>query len=83
MTPRQTKDMREACHILAEHIMRQPTRTNRCDWLKKEFVKTLLEAGNIEELAFEYSEAYPYADIQNPYLAEALQAYDTQEDVLS
>ena len=82
MAPRQIKDMREACHILAEHIMRQPTRTNRCDWLKKEFVKTLLEPANIEELSKDYSKTYPYADIQNPYLAETLKAYDTQEDTL-
>ena len=82
MIPRQIKDMREACHILAEHIMRQPTRTNRCDWLKKEFIKTLLEPTNVEELSADYSKAYPYADIQNPYLAETLKAYDTQEDTL-
>ena len=78
MNPRQIKDMREACHILAEHIMRQPTRTNRCDWLKKEFVTTLLEKGNIEELAFEYGEAYPYADVQNPYLVDVLKSYDEE-----
>ena len=82
MSPTQMKDMREACHILAEHIMRQPTRTNRCDWLKKEFVKTLLSPENIEELALDYAKAYPYADIQNTYLAEALKAYDTKEDTL-
>ncbi len=82
MTPRQTKDMREACHILAEHIMRQPTRTNRCDWLKKEFVKTLLSPDSIEDLAIDYAKAYPYADVQNPYLADTLKAYDTQEDIL-
>lgn len=82
MTPRQVKDMREACHVLAEYIMRQPTRTNRCDWLKKEFIKTLLEPANVEELCVDYAKAYPYADIQNLYLAEALEAYDTQEDNL-
>ena len=78
----QIKDMREACHILAEHIMRQPTRTNRCDWLKKEFVKTLLTPENIEELALDYAKAYPYADIQNVYLAQSLKDYDTKEDTL-
>ena len=78
----QTKDMREACHILAEHIMRQPTRTNRCDWLKKEFVKTLLTPDNIEELALDYAKAYPYACIQNVYLAQSLKDYDTKEDTL-
>lgn len=78
MTPRQIKDMREACHVLAEHIMRQPTGTNRCDWLKKEFVATLLEKGNIEELAFEYGEAYPYTDVQNPYLVDVLKSYDEE-----
>lgn len=82
MTPTQIKDMREACHILAEHIMRQPTRTNRCDWLKKEFIKTLLEPTNIEELSKDYAKAYPYADIQNPYLAATLKEYDTKEDTL-
>ena len=82
MTPRQIKDMREACHILAEHIMRQPTRTNRCDWLKKEMVSLLLKQYSIEDLAIDYAKAYPYADIQNPYLAETLKAYDTTEDTL-
>ena len=82
MTPTQIKDMREACHILAEHIVRQPTRTNRCDWLKKEFIKTLLEPTNIEELSKDYAKAYPYADIQNPYLAATLKEYDTKEDTL-
>ena len=82
MTPSQIKDMREACHILAEHIMRQPTRTNRCDWLKKEIVSLLLNADSAEDLAVDYAKAYPYADIQNPYLAATLRDYDTKEDVL-
>ena len=82
MTPSQIKDMREACHILAEHIMRQPTRTNRCDWLKKEMVSLLLNPDSTEDLAVDYAKAYPYADIQNPYLAATLKDYDTKEDVL-
>lgn len=80
MAKAQIDDMREACHILAEHIMRQPTRTNRCGWLKKRFVKDLLSSENIEKLTLEYAKAYPYAEIQNTYLAETLKAYDTKED---
>ncbi len=82
MTPRQIKDMREACHILAEHIMRQPTRTNRGDWLKKQMVELLLNTDGIDDLADDYAKDYPYADIQNSYLAHTLKTYDTQEDTL-
>jgi len=76
MTPNRNKDMRDACHILAEHLMRQPTRTNRCQWLKNEMAQMLLNADNIEELASDYAEAYPYADVQSPFLADALKSYD-------
>ena len=62
--------------------MRQPTSGNRGDWLKKEIVATILGEHNIEGLAFDYSNAYPYADIQNPYLVDALKDYDGKEDVL-
>lgn len=80
MSSQKNREMKEACHVLAEHIMRQPTSSNRGDWLKKEIVATILGEHNVEGLAFDYSSAYPYADIQNSYLADALKAYDSQED---
>ena len=82
MSSQKNRDMKEACHVLAEYIMRQPTSGNRGDWLKKEIVATILGEHNIEGLAFDYSSAYPYADIQSSYLADTLKAYDNKEDVL-
>ena len=78
MTKHSEAEMREACHLLAEHIMRLPAKRNSVNWLKQEMVDMLLGAGNIADLAADYADEYPYADVQNPYLVEALKAYDAE-----
>ena len=70
------EEMREACHLLAEHIMRTPAPRNSMVWLKRQMLDILLKSDNIDLLAQDYSEDYPYADIQNPYLVEVLRDYD-------
>lgn len=70
------EEMREACHLLAEHIMRTPAPRNSMIWLKRQMLDILLKSDNIDLLAQDYFEEYPYADIQNPYLVEVLKDYD-------
>lgn len=72
------KEMTEACRYLAEHIMRFPSHRHSHEWIKQQVLDILLKADNIEALAEEYSEEYPYADVQNPYLAEVLKQYDQE-----
>lgn len=72
------KEMTEACHYLAEHIMRFPARRHSHEWVKQQMLDILLKADNIEILAEEYSEEYPYANVQNPYLVEVLKQYDQE-----
>lgn len=72
------KEMREACHLLAEHIMRQRTSRNSAKWLKEQMLEILLQEDNIKELASDYTEEYEYAEVQNPYLVEVLKAYDAE-----
>ena len=72
------KEIREACHLLAEHIMRQQTNRNSGKWLKEQMLEILLQEDNIKELAADYAEEYDYAEVQNPYLVEVLKAYDAE-----
>ena len=74
--PSVTNEMREACHLLAEHIMRFKPQRQSGKWLQQEMLEILLDSGNIKELAADYGEEYPYAGVQNPYLVEVLKAYD-------
>ena len=74
--PRVTQEMREACHLLAEHIMRFKPQRQSGKWLQQELLEILLKNGNIEDLAADYEGEYPYAGVQNPYLVEVLKAYD-------
>ena len=69
-------EVREACHLLAEHIMRAPAPRNSMVWLKRQMLDMLLKSDNIEALAEEYSQEYPYADIRNSYLVETLKSFD-------
>jgi len=69
-------EVREACHLLAEHIMRTPAPRNSMVWLKRQMLDMLLKSDNIEMLAEEYSQEYPYASVQNPYLVETLKSFD-------
>lgn len=70
------EEMREACHLLAEHIMRTPAPRNSMAWLKRQMLDILLKSDNIDLLAEEYSEEYPYANVQSPYLVDILKGYD-------
>lgn len=78
MTKHSEQEVREACHLLAEHIMRLPSNRNSLKWLKQEMVDVLLGEGNIVDLAADYASEYEYAEVQNPYLVEVLKAYDAQ-----
>ena len=71
-------EMTEACHILAEHVMRFPASRHSHEWVKQQLLDILLKADNIETLAEEYSDEYAYAGIQNPYLVEVLKQYDQE-----
>ena len=76
-----TDEMREACHLLAEHIMRYKPLRRSHRWLQQEMLEVILGEGNIQDLARDYAAGYDYADVQNPYLADVLQTYD--EETLS
>lgn len=79
MTPEATDDMRSACHALAEHVLRRPCHSNRSQWLRDQVVDLLTKNDHILWYAQAYADDYPYADVRNAYLADALKAYD-QED---
>ena len=79
MIPASVNDMRGACHVLAEHVLRSPAKTNRCQWLRQQVADLLKNPEHIFWYAEQYDLEYQYADAPTPYLAEALKAYD-QED---
>ena len=76
--PNSEKEIREACHIMAEQIMRSPSRRNSQKWLKEQMLEILLNEDNIKMLALDYADEYEYAEVQNPYLVEVLKAYDNE-----
>ena len=76
MTKNAEEEIREACHIMAEHIMRTRPGRHSYEWLREQMLEILLEPTNIEGLAYDYAQEYPYAEVQNPYLVEVLKAYD-------
>ena len=78
MTPEATEDMRNACHALAEYVLRRPCNANRSKWLRDQVVELLTKNDHILWYAVAYEKAYPYADVRNPYLVEALKAYDQE-----
>ena len=71
-------EMREACHLLAEYLMRFKGARHSQQWLRDELIQVILGAGNIEDLARDYAAEYDYADVQNPFLADALKTYDEE-----
>ena len=78
MTPEATEDMRNACHAMAEHVLRRTCNSNRSKWLRDQVVELLTKNDHILWYAQAYEKAYPYADVRNPYLVEALKAYDQE-----
>lgn len=69
-------EMKDCCHVLAEHVLRQRAVGNRGKWLRQEIAQMLLDVGNSNELEADYAEEYEYADVQNPYLVDVLKSYD-------
>ena len=80
MTPESYEEMKGACHALAEHILRQNTRTNRSGWLKKRLAEQLTDGYWIDVFAEEYDDEYAYADVPTEFLAKTLQAFDKGEE---
>ena len=78
MNPDPRTSMENACHALAEYILRFPARTNRCKWLRAQVAKEL--SGSIQVSAYndQYRREYPYADAPTEYLAAVLRAYDEE-----
>ena len=70
--------MRNACHVLAEHIMRMPAYTNRCKWLREQIAELLKNDEHIDCYATKYQQDYPYADAPTEYLANILRSYDEE-----
>jgi len=65
--------MTEACHNLAEGILKLPARSKRERWLKSVLVDFLTDRDTVNELAhdFEVEE-----EVQNPYLRELTDLLD-------
>lgn len=78
MTPESSESMKNACHVLAEHILRMPAYTNRCKWLKEQIADLLRSNDHVLWYATKYEEEYPYADVPTEYLANILKAYDEE-----
>lgn len=78
MTPESTESMKNACHVLAEHILRMPAYTNRCKWLKEQIAKRITNDRFIGDMARLYDVEYPYADAPTEYLANILKSYDEE-----
>lgn len=78
MTPETNESMKNACHVLAEHIMRMPAYSNRCKWLREQVALLLKDNDNIYSYEERYEKEYPYAEAPTEYLATILKAYDKE-----
>ena len=76
MKPESTSEMQAAMHQLAEHVLRFPAKGNRSKWLQRQIADLLTTNDTVLYYAQSYSDEYPYADIQNPYLSQLTQNYD-------
>ena len=81
MIPDSRKNMQDACHALAEHILRLPAHTNRCKWLKQQVARDLAAKSMVDNYDRQYRHEYPYADAPTEYLASVLKAYDDEGEV--
>lgn len=79
MTEESRQQMKDACHSLAANILQTRARTNRCKWLRSKIAELLTDDLEINALAKQYDEEYPYADAPTEYLAGVLRAYDEEE----
>ena len=80
MTPESEKSMQDACHALAEHVLRMPAYSNRCKWLKEQIAQRISNDRFIGDLARLYQVEYPYADVPSAYLADILKSYDGEAE---
>ena len=78
MTPDSEKSMQEACHALAEHVLRMPAYSNRGKWLKEQIAQRISNDRFIGDLARLYQIEYPYADVPSAYLVDILKSYDSE-----
>ena len=78
MTEESRQEMKEACHYMAEYIMRRPLRSNRSKWLQAQLADLLKSKPHIDWYADQYDKEYPYADAPTEYLATILKQYDQE-----
>ena len=78
MTEQSREDMKNACHLTAEWVLRSPSSSNRGKWLKKQIATFLSKAETIDYYAEKYSSEYRYADVPSAFLAEILKSYDEE-----
>ena len=78
MTEQSRQEMKNACHYMAEHILRRNCRSNRCKWLQAQLVDFLKSEPDIDWYAEQYDKEYPYADAPNEYFAAMLKEYDQE-----
>lgn len=65
--------MTEACHNLAEKVLKLPVRGKRETWLKSVLVDILTDRDTVNELAFDFEVE---EEVQNPYLRELTDLLD-------
>jgi hypothetical protein len=78
MTEQSRSDMKAACHLTAEWVLRSPSVSNRGKWLKKQIATLLSNPETIEYYTKRYSKEYRYADVQSAFLADILKSYDEE-----
>jgi|DEB0MinimDraft_6_1074348.scaffolds.fasta_scaffold31957_3 hypothetical protein len=73
-----SKEIKEACQIIAEHVNRFRPNRHSQEWIKRQILEILLNQANVELLSEDYLDEYAYADVQNSYLVEILKQYDQE-----
>ena len=80
MTEQSRNEMKQACHLTAEWVLRSPSVGNRGKWLRQRIATFLSRPETIEYYTEEYFKDYPYADASSTFLAEILKSYDEEID---
>lgn len=78
MTKQSRDEMKDACHLMAEWVLRNPSVSHRGKWLKQQIATFLSKPETIEYYTEEYSKDYQYADVRSAFLAEILKSYDEE-----
>lgn len=76
MTPDSLDDMQSTCNYLAAQLQLTSLDCNRSRWVRDQVVKMLRTPDHVEYYARKYKKEYPYADVRNPYLVDALKELD-------